>query len=142
MAKLLDHYHRASNRLATLTLGTQPGNEPPSGGCWPSVQTFNSNPSLKPCSVGTSMRDTSNRNDLPTGHRAMLASALPSTPVSEPAATRHGPFERPRQRWDLVLFVVGMIFIAFVGGMVIAHYELSPYKYIRQADEVVWDLKG
>ena len=52
-----------------------------------------------------------------------------------------GVFRRLARIWDVLLFVAGLILLAFVGGMVIAHYRVFPYHLVRQADEVVRDWK-
>ena len=38
--------------------------------------------------------------------------------------------------------MAGLILLAFVGGMVIAHYRAFPYDLVREADEAIWDWKA
>ena len=53
-----------------------------------------------------------------------------------------GPFWGLARIWDMLLFVAGLILLAFIGGMVIAHYRAFPYDLVREADEALWDWKA
>src|SRR5829696_4506336 len=58
-----------------------------------------------------------------------------------PAATR-----RPRAfgqvRWDLALFGLGVLALAFAGGVAAATYRLFPYGVLQRADDAVQDWRA
>jgi hypothetical protein len=44
--------------------------------------------------------------------------------------------------WEVLAFGAGLIALAFLAGMLVAHYRVFPYPFVREADEAVWDWKA
>ena len=59
-----------------------------------------------------------------------------------PSASGRGILGRLGSIWEVLVFGAGLIALAFVGGMLVAHYRVFPYPFVREADEAVWDWKA